>query len=179
MRRLSLALLVVSFVLLSPNVAGQQVCSPQDYGSEDQPDFDCRSPGEEEMVPDLRPHSSIPVPAGRSHTAQWDGAFVDSERLVELGMRIKALRRLRWADRLRMRNQFEVELQHARALAQARLDYATAQRDAYRQQLATANERISDSRPWWRSPTLWLAVGVIVTSGLVAVAAYGLSAVGG
>lgn len=170
-------------VLLSIGLAlpahAQEVCAPQDYDSTQEPDFACPSPDEEIMVPNLDPFTSVPVEAGQVHTAEFDGSFVDRNRLIEVGLRIRALRRLRWADRVRLRRQFDVHVQHVRDLSQAQLDYMTAQLDSYRDQLAVANDRVGSSQSWWRSPTLWLAVGVIVTAGLVALSAYGLSAVGG
>ena len=170
------ALCCVSIV---PSAAAEEICAPQDYDSVEEPDFSCPSPDEEIMVPNLDPFASIPVEAGQAHTAEFDGSFVDRNRLIEVGLRIRALRRLRWADRVRLRRQFDVHVQHVRDLSQAQLDYMTAQLDSYRDQLAVANERVGSSQSWWRSPTLWLAVGVIVTAGLVALSAYGLSAVGG
>lgn len=45
--------------------------------------------------------------------------------------------------------------------------------------LAARREAEEGARVWWRSPTLWLSVGVVLTAGLVALTAYALSAVPG
>ena len=44
---------------------------------------------------------------------------------------------------------------------------------------AVAARRAAEERVdvWWRSPALWLGVGVVVTAGLVALTAYALDAV--
>lgn len=43
--------------------------------------------------------------------------------------------------------------------------------------LAARREAEESARVWWRSPTLWLSVGVVVTAGLVALTAWALDSV--
>lgn len=179
MVRQDLIVLFAVLVFCAATAHAEEVCGPQDYDSTQQPDFSCRSPDEDVMVPDLAPFDSVALAAGDTFVAEWEGSFVDRNRLIEVGMRVRALRRLRWADRVKLRRQFDIHLEHVRDLSQAQLDYMAAQLDAYRDQLGRANERVGSSQSWWRSPTLWLAIGVVVTAGLVAVSAYGLSAAGG
>lgn len=177
MIRFALSILLVA---LTPQLSVAEFeCELQDYDSEVAPDFDCPGPDERILVPDIDFHGSVPLEVGEEFTPEWPGAFVDVDRLVQMGMILKASRRLRWADRRRLRLQYEIELEYNMSLAQAQIDYMTDQRDNYRQQLNTANDRIKDSNSWWRSPVLWFAVGVVATVGLVALSAYGLSAVGG
>lgn len=171
---------ILVLLVVAPRASiGQEVCGPQDYNSETEPNFGCRSPDEGVLAPELDSLDSVVLRAGDTFVAEWDGVFVDRNRLIEIGMRVRALRRLRWGDRVKLRREFDAHIEHARALSQAQLDYMSEQLDAYRAQLARANELVGSSQSWWRSPTLWLAVGVVVTAGLVAVAAYGLSAAGG
>lgn len=175
-RQVVIAVLVFIYPLMAD---GEELCLPQDYDSIEQPDFACPGPSERDLTPDFNSEPSVPLEIGDTFVAEWDGAFVDRSRLTELGLRVRMLRRLRWADRLRLRREFETYLEYLQEMGRIELDHMVAQRDAYRDQLAQANERIGSSQSWWRSPTLWLAVGVVVTTGLVAVAAYGLSAAGG
>lgn len=169
---------VVLLVLLFPLTAwGQTICPPQDYASEEEPNFDCPSPGEREMVPDLNPPASVPARTGVAVTPPWDGALVHRDRLVELGLRVHALRRLRWADTLRLAAQYAVGLEHAQELGRVQLEQMTAQRDAYRERWQAAEERASRAERWWHSPAFWVGVGIVVAGCLVALTAYGLSAV--
>lgn len=170
--------LLFLIVLLVPSMAlGQVICGPQDYTSQEQPNFECQSPGEAEMVPDLHPPAAIPVRPGTPVTPAWEGALVHRDRLVELGLRVHALRRLRWADTLRLAAEYAVNLEHVQELGQVQLEHMTAQRDAYRERWQAAEERASRSERWWHSPALWVGVGIVVAGCLVALTAYGLSAV--
>lgn len=171
---------VIGLVLLYPSQGLTEigVCGPQDYDSEDPPDFDCPSPTEEAMVPRLRPPESVPVRRGEEVAAEWDGALVHRDRLLEVGLRVRALRRLRWADRLRLAATYRIELTYAEEVCTARVEHMEAQRDAYREQWLAAERRAQAHQVWWRSPILWVAVGAVITVGLVLVAAYGLTAVG-
>lgn len=173
-RHLTVLLLVLLFPI--PSVA-QTICPPQDYTIASQPNFDCPSPGEAEMVPDLRAPVSIPVHSGEAVAAPWDGALVHRDRLVELGLRVHALRRLRWADTLHLAAQYAVNLEHVQELGRVQLEHMTAQRDAYQERWQAAEERASRAERWWHSPALWVGVGVVVAGCLVALTAYGLSAV--
>lgn len=169
--------LITLLLLASPCYAQERICGPQDYTSQTQPDFECPSPGEEEMVPDLHPPSSVPVRAGAPVTPPWEGALVHPNRMVELGLRIHALRRLRWADTLRLAAEYQVNLDHVRELGRIQLEHMTEQRDAYEERWRAAEERAAASERWWHSPALWVGVGIVVAGGLVALTAYGLSAV--
>jgi len=174
--------LVVLFVVLSllfstAASAEEAICGPQDYASSSQPDFECPSPGETEMVPDLHPPASIPVTIGTQTKAVWDGALVHRDRLVEVGLRVRAIRRLRWADSLRMAAEYAVNLEHVRTVSRIQLEHMSAQRDAYEERWRAAEERVLRSERWWRSPTLWIGVGMVIAGCLFGLAAYGLSAV--
>ena len=155
----------------------QTVCGPQNYDLEDEPNFECPSPGEAEMVPDLNPPASVGVEAGDLLEAMWDGVLMHRHRVLELGLTIRALRRLRWADRLHLAEEYRIELEHAAEVAAARLEFAQEERDAYEERWRQAEQRAERSRAWWRSPALWFTVGVLTAGALVALTAYGLSAV--
>lgn len=172
--------LIMTLVLLWPSVAtAEQHCGPQNYDSDEQPNFDCPGPGELELRVDLHPPASVPVHQGEEVVAQWDGALVHRDRLLEVGLSLKAVRRLRWLDRLRLTEEFEIRIHYEEQVAEARLRFAEEQRDVYRERATAAESRARSAEAWWRSPALWFAVGIIVAGALTAVTAYGLSAVGG
>lgn len=170
--------LIILCVLIYPSVArSEEICGPQDYSSSTQPNFECQSPGEAEMVPDLHPPQSVPVHQGDSVRASWEGALVHRDRLVELGLRVQALRRLRWADTLRMASEYATNLRHAQEIGRIQLENMQAQRDAYQERWRLTEEQLRQANRWWHSPALWVGVGIVVAGCLVALTAYGLSAV--
>lgn len=168
---------VMTVVLWHTPCYAQTVCGPQNYDREDQPDFTCPSPGEAEMVPELNPPASVGVETGDLLEASWPGVLMHRDRVLDLGLRIRALRRLRWSDRLRLAEEYAIRLEHTREVAAARLELAQEQRDAYEERWRQAEQRADRARAWWRSPALWVGVGIIVAGALVALTAYGLSAV--
>lgn len=169
---------ILLFALLVPStVFAQQICPPQDYDSITPPNFECPSPEEPVMVPDLSPPASIPVRQGESVTAPWDGALVHRNRLLELGLRVQGLRRLRWVDRLRLQAEYDIEQDYAEELCTARVGLAEAQRDAYQEQLLASEARVVSEQAWYRSWWFGVVIGVLATGGVVALTAYALSSV--
>jgi hypothetical protein len=98
--------------------------------------------------------------------------------MIELGLRLHASRRLRWADRLRLHSEYEIRLQHQAEVAEARVELITEQRDVYQERARRSEERTQNAYSWYRSPAFWFAVGIITAGVLVALAAWGLSAAG-
>lgn len=169
---------VVALILLYPSQGWtEQHCGPQDYDSADAPDFDCPSPGERDLTPRLNPPASVPVHQGQEVVAEWDGALVHRDTLLEVGLALKATRRLRWLDRLRIHEEYAIRVRYLEQIAGARQTFAEEQREAYEQRALAAERRAASSQAWWRSPALWFAIGVITAGALVALTAYGLSAV--
>ena len=171
-------LLPLLIFLYSFEAYGQH-CGPQDYDSEEQPNFDCPGPGELELRFDLSPPPSIPVRQGQVITAAWDGALVHRDRLLEIGFSLTAVRRLRWLDRLRLRDEFAIRNQYQLEIAEARQSFTEQQRDVYQERARAAESRLSSASPWWRSPSLWFAIGMVVAGGLVALTGWALSTVSG
>jgi hypothetical protein len=165
-------LLVPSIALAEP-----RVCGPQNYDSETEPDFECPSPTELEMVPRLRPPPSVPVEVGDIVEAQWEGAVVHRDRLIQMGLTIRALRRLRWADRLRIHAEYEIRLTHQTEVCDARLEHAEERTEVYREALGVANERVSSAQAWYRSWWFGYLMGVLSAGALVALTAYALMAI--
>jgi len=173
------ALIVILVVLWPMVVTAEQHCDPQNYDSQEQPDFDCMGPGEADLRVDLSPPPSVPVHQGVEIAAPWDGALVHRDRMLEIGLALKAVRRLRWLDRLRLAEEYQIRREAEQRIAEARLEFAEQQRDVYRDRATAAERRAQSAHSWWRSPALWFTIGIVTAGVLVALTAYGLSAVGG
>jgi len=173
MRHLALALVL----LASPAAYAQTVCGPQNYDIEEEPDFDCPGPNELEMIPDLRPPPSVAVEAGDIVEVQWEGAVVHRDRLIQMGLRIRALRSLRWSDRLRIHAEYQIRLTHQEETAAARLEHAEERVEVYQEALGRANERVSSAGAWYRSWWFGYLMGVLSAGALVALTAYALIAI--
>ena len=174
LKRSLITLLIL--LLLPANAWGEESCSPQDYTSENSPNFGCPGPGEENMIPSLNPPLSIPVHEGGALVAEWDGALVHRDRLVEVGLTIEGLRRLRWADQLLLRRQYDIQAHHIEEIAQARQAFAEAERDAYKEWYEEAMVSVRNANSWWRSPSLWFAIGMVASGAAMALAIWGLNA---
>ena len=166
------AFIVILFVFVSSQTAIAEVCGAQNYDGEDMPDFDCPSPDEEAFVPDLTPPPSVPVEAGAYVRVEWEGALVHRDRLIEVGLRLSAVRRLRWADRLRLRAEYDIRAQYAEEVCDARILHARAVSDEYQSSLNQANDRISSSQAWYRSFSFGFVIGFIASGLLVALSIY-------
>lgn len=147
-------------------------CGPQNYGSEDEPNFECPSPGEEDLVPDLDPPPSIPVQEGDLIEAEWDGALVHKDRLIYMGLRIRAIRRLRWLDNLECVERREIENGHAESILTLNRQYCEQRVDHYRDRAVQAMDRASSSNAWYRSFGFGLTLGLVISAVLVSLAAY-------
>lgn len=172
-------LLAFLLVLLFPFATrGETHCGPQDYDAHSEPDFNCPGPGERELRQDLDPPDSIPVSTGQRVVSEWDGALVHRDRLSEIGFAVKAVRRLRWADRLRLREEYDVQRQYHQQIAEAQSRFLEQQRDAYQERWRAAEERSASAYTWWRSPALWVTVGAVVAVGLILASGWALGEVG-
>ena len=163
-------ILFLSLFFLAPCQSPAEECGRQDYTSAQAPDFDCPSPDEVSLVTDLDPPPSIPAPAGRALMPAWDGVLVHRDRLIELGLRIKGLRRLRWLDALTNRRRLELEIQYRSDLVHLAEDELAGEREYWQAALDQANQAAEREGKWYRS--FWFgylvgSLGTIVLGGLV------------
>jgi hypothetical protein len=162
---------IILFVLLfSKNAFSEQNCKIQNYDSETAPNFHCPGPGETELVPSLNPPESVPVQDGEQVTAPWDGAVVHRDRLIEMGLKLTAVRRLRWLDRLQLAARYTVETEFNSRLATARIEfYEQRQRETAlaAQQL---REELKSSSTWYRSLWFGILLGSFITAVIFTVA---------
>lgn len=171
------ALVIILILTFPVAVHAEEYCQPQDYDSEDQPDFDCPGPEEGLLVPRLNPPPSIPVVEGESLSAPWEGALVHRDRLLRMGTTITAIRRLRWNDRVRLLTEYQILLSYNSDICDANANHAQAEIEFYREALDTANERVQSSRAWHKSWWFGFTVGIVSAGALVALTAYALMAI--
>lgn len=164
--------LVIIWFLGTVDLVQAEECSVQDYDSTEEPDFDCPSPGEGILAPDLSPPEAIAVHEGETVTAQWDGALVPRDRLIQLGARLQAVRRLRWLDRLRVRAEYEVELGYIDEVASARQNLLDAEVRHYREEMVANERRAESAQQWYRSVWFGLIMGFVAAGVLVGLTAY-------
>ena len=146
-------------------------CERQNYDSDEPPDFSCPSPDEDVLVPDFDLPASIPVEEGQSVLAPWPAALVARERLVYLGLRIRALRRLRWLDRQVARQRLEIETRYQRDVAQATISAEREQIASLRQYIERLEQSLSAETAWYRSTWFGLVLGIVISGALVAITA--------
>lgn len=165
-------LILIMSLMMPVEIVAEEVCGYESYDTLEEPNFDCPSPGELEIVPDLRPPPSIPIQEGITIEAPWGGAVVHRDRLVQVGLNIKALRRLRWADRLRILTEFQIQLEHQEGVCNAHIEHANEGLNIYKNALDQANNRTSSAQAWYRSWWFGYTVGVVSAGLLVALSAY-------
>lgn len=163
---------VALLVTLYPSQGLAQICGPQDYDSEQAPNFDCPSPEEEALVPRLQPPPSVPVPQGETVTAEWAGVLVHRDRLILNGLKISALRRLRWVDRLHLAGRYQIEIEHARATGAIRETLLEERVDYYQGRATTAERATRHASAWYRSFGFGLVIGFVAAGLLVALSVY-------
>lgn len=166
------SIVILLLILLLPARAAWGQCPDQDYSAASAPDFGCVSPGERDMAPQLGAPDSLPVRSGETVTAPWDGALVHRDRLLEVGLQIKGLRRLRWIDRLQLSGNYTAQRDYLEALLVAEQAHQERLRDRYEAQLDKLNEQLTKSSAWYRSAWFGIVVGIAVTSLAVAALAF-------
>lgn len=168
--------IVLLLLLTVPSmVFAENNCRHQNYDSDEQPDFECPSPGEDVMVPRGETPLSIPVGRGDVVEMPWEGALVHRNKLIEIGLRLQAVRRLRWADRLQLRSLHDLENNYQRGVCDAHIEQAVARADAYQDQLFQANSVIKSERVWYKTVWFGFLSGILVSAAVVTLAVYLLS----
>ena len=170
MRKLTV---LAMFLFSYPALAADPTCAPQDYTkAKPVPIFECPSPLEDTLVPTLDPGPKASVKLLTSKPAPWDGILMDSDRVIQLGLRIKAIRRLRWNDTLTLQDKMAAEIKLVEDSKKADLNLLQSQRESYKQQLQTTQKELDSARAWYRSWTFGVVVGVVVTSATAVALAY-------
>lgn len=165
--------LILTLALLIPLPAHAEPCGPQDYTKgAPAPNFDCPSPLEETLVPKPEHGLKDSIKLLTSKPAPWDGILMDSDRVIQLGLRITALRRLRWMDTLTAIDKTKMEVKLVEDSKKADINLVTSQRESYKFQLQETQKELAKERRWYRSWTFGLIVGVVTTSAVAVTLAY-------
>jgi hypothetical protein len=174
-------LLALTLVLRACNSEAQTVCGPQRYDTVEPPDFSCPGPDESVMIPDLNPPPAVAVRAGtklvdgvKTTVLEWDGAVVHRDKLIEMGLKLQGIRRLRWVDTLRLKTQCEIDTRYAEEVGEARQKLVVAERDAARATLRDTRQALTSSTAWYRSWQFGFVLGILSAGLLVGLAAYAL-----
>lgn len=150
------------------------ICTAQDYSdSEREPNWECPSPGEESLVPKGPFHPSFGIEDGAHITTadgnqgfilSYDAVVIDTQKVTQLGMRIQALRKLRWLDIHKARERLNIDRAYAEKQLQIRLELTEAREKALRGDLKETRQQLNDAKKWYRSWTCGVVVGVVVTA---------------
>lgn len=161
------ALVLLALLVASPAVA-KVPCPVQIYTNpKAEPDYSCPGPGEDALVPKLNLKTSVELKLNAK--SPWSGILMDPNRALTLGLRIKALRRIRWQETTSCKERLDAELKYAASANKATLDLRTSQRDNYKKQTEALQEEVISLKKWYRSGPFWFAVGVVTaTAGTLA-----------
>jgi len=156
-RNLILALLILCCPRLS---YADTPCVAQDYSDpKKEPEWDCPAPGEDALVPKLD-ITTATVSLTKDGKAPFSGLLLEKERVIQLGIRITALRRLLWLQMRESSQLMKVEIDHAGSEARLDSQIAAEQRDSCRKQLAATESVVMKSGAWYKSWTFGFALGV-------------------
>jgi hypothetical protein len=166
-------LMIALLVLPAPLRAQNPQCLAQDYSNPQmEPSYACPGPGEDALVPNLNPKASVPLKLGVP--APWEGILLDKDKVLELGLRISALRRIRWMETTSAEEKLANEVKFTTQSLKADLDLRTSQRESYKQQVTQLQTELAKEKAWYRSWTFGVVVGVVVTTVAVVAVAYAI-----
>jgi len=168
------AMIILLSLLLYSHSWATSPCTAQDYSdSKKAPSWSCPGPEEGILVPDIKFNPSIGIGIGdsiffkgktKATPISYPALVMDKDKVIQLGIRIQGLRRLRWLERHKYVDVLDIERKYISdrltaklELEQSRTAVAIGQRDAARKELSKA-------RRWYRSWTFGVVCGVIVST---------------
>lgn len=153
-------ILVIILLLGWPSsVAAQEQCSKQIYtDSEKEPNYDCPSPGERSFIPTLSmlPSAELVVKA----PAPWSGILMDKNRVLTLGFRIQALRRIRWHETVGFKELMEAEKKYIVERYEMDLNLCAEKREEMKRQILVMQKEVERTTKWYYSGPFWFSIGV-------------------
>ncbi len=154
---------VVILFLAAYSAHATELCIQQDYSNPDKaPNWECPGPEESIVLPDIKFMPSVGLKAGSSYIPNtsndsiilnYDSVIMDINKVLQLGLRIKGLRRLRWIDRHKNAELNEIERNFIKTQMQVKLDLAMTQAKIYKEQRDRANR-------WYHSWSFGFASGI-------------------
>ena len=124
-------LVALCLVLLWPANAVAQ-CIQQDYSTQgEEPDWECEAPMEGALIPKLTfTHTTAAI--AENSPAPFTGILMDQDRVLSLGLRIKALRRLLWLEVQDRKKLMAVDKAYIESSAKTEINLVEYQRDAWK-----------------------------------------------
>lgn len=150
-------------ILFSAIAFAEEPCAPQNYADPArEPDYDCPSPQENVLVPEVQAQPSVELKKG--DTSPQSGILMDKNRVIYLGLRIKALRHLRWIDTTSAIKRLAAETAYQQKVSQAKETLLQSQVESYKKQYMDTRDELLKERKWYKSWSFGLVVGIVVTS---------------
>jgi hypothetical protein len=177
----------IVFILLfaTPAWAADPLCTEQDYSNPDKrPDWRCPGPDESVLLPDIKFKPSVGLETGASYqeTDQtrkikltYPVVLMDKDKVLQLGLRIQGLRRLRWLDLHKGKDLLKIEKTYTTDRLKAQVDLEKSRVKVLKEQRDDARKQRDEARKWYRSWTCGLVVGIVVTTAAAAGIAYAAS----
>jgi hypothetical protein len=176
-RFLIIVLLVFFLGILS---AFSSPCPPQSYSKTSNPDFNCPGPGELNDPPGSFANS-IGVPlgskvviGGKTSAVSFDGLLLDKQRVIWLGLRIEALRKLRHLDLQKMSDLYVLKEDFVNKVFSEKLKSCESRSLQVKKRLQIEFDKgmareleIRHLQAWYRSPVLWFAIGAVISAGAI------------
>ena len=179
--------LTVSIVLAlaAPSWAAEPACTQQDYSNPDkQPNWRCPGPDEAILLPDIKFRPSVGLDAGATYqkTDQagkvkltYPTVLLDKNKVLQLGLRIQGLRRLRWLDLHKGRKLLKIEQTYTADRLKAQIKLEKSRVTVLKGQRDDARRQRDEAKKWYRSWTFGLVVGIVVTTAAAGGIAYAAS----
>jgi hypothetical protein len=117
---------------------------------------------EDVLVPNLPQLPSVELK--KDALVPRDGILLDTNRVLELGYRIKALRRIRWMETIAAQKTVKAELQYHQKIATAKDEYNKSQLILYQARQQGIQRELEKERKWYRSWVFGFAAGVVTTT---------------
>lgn len=177
---------LIILLTLIPSLAwANPPCTEQNYSNPDKaPNWKCPGPGESILLPDIRFRPSVGLDTGASYKKDdgtgltkltYPAVLMDKDKVLQLGLRIQGLRRLRWLDLHKGAEVLKIERKHTGAQLQAKLDLEKTRSKTYKGQRDDARRQRDEAKKWYRSWTFGFVVGIVTTSAAAVAVAYAAS----
>jgi len=148
-------------LLISVPAKSYGECVTQDYAKTVEPNYDCPGPGEDTVVPQLKYKLSVGL--DKDKAAPFAGILFEPNQVLQLGLRIKGLRRLRYIEQSQTQARIKVEVDFTKSMAAAESKLLENQRDGYKGQLIDTRKELDSERAWYRSWSFGFVLGTAVT----------------
>ena len=167
---------LITLLFLTSTAWADDPCTEQNYSDAGkEPRYECPGPGESAVVPDIPTKPTKGLERGATITpsnkkykpfkVEYDSVIMSRGKVIELGLKIKGLRRLRWLDMHKGAEALAIERKFLSSTWKAKLELRDSQVASYKKQLVTARQERDAARAWYRRFSTGLIAGIVVTAG--------------